>query len=167
MSVKEALEKYSRRHLGIKKERQKNSKPEKEVESKVVAWCRSNGFEMSVIESKAVFNRAAGRYIKGQTDAGHCDMAGIIGDGSGCGAFIELKAPNKVKNISPAQYDFLLAKINKGAFGCCIDSVELLNKIYYGWLQLKHKNPLEAKAYLISFLPVPKSVKEQNAPLGL
>lgn len=166
MSAKSALENYSRRHLGIKKPRKKNSKPEKEVEAKVVAWCKENGFEISVVESKAVFNRAAGRYIKGQTDAGFSDMAGITGDGSGCGAFIELKAQGKLKTISVAQYDFLLAKIQKGAFSCCIDSVELLAQIYYGWLTLKHQNPNDAKSYLISFLPKPRQLKTSNDELS-
>lgn len=154
MSAKLALDKFSRRHAGIKRQRQKNEKrqsPEKEVEKEVIEWCRKRGFDVSVVESKAVFSRSAQRYLRGQTEAGFSDIAGC--DDCGRAVFIELKARGKKNTIRPAQVEFLLRKIRLGAFGVCVDSVDCLNDFYINWSILKKESEEKAKNYLLSVLP--------------
>lgn len=154
MSAKSALDKFSRRNMGIKKPRQKNGKrksPEKETEKDVLNWCKKHRFDVSVVESKAVFSRAAQRYLHGQTEAGFSDIAGCTDTGKGC--FIELKAKGKLNTIRPAQIEFLVRKIRCGAFACCVDSADMLNDIYHSWIELDLKDSKMAKNYLLSKIP--------------
>ena len=165
MSVKLALEKYSRKAAGLgkksgKEKKTKNQSPEKIVEKEIIAWCKSRGFDISIVESKAVFSRAAGRYLRGQTKAGFSDMAGVTGDGTG--AFIELKAKGRLSTISRSQFDFLYSKIRKGAFACCVDSADLINKIYSDWLELKTSDPEMAKKVLQEYLPKQKYLDDNE-----
>lgn len=164
MSAEDALYKYSRRNSGIKKPRKENSSPEKEVEKEVQKWCEEKGFDISVVESKAVFSRAAGRYLRGQTKAGFSDMAGVCPDGTG--AFIELKAKSRLNTISHSQFEFLLSKIRKGAFACCVDSANLLNDIFLSWSSLREKDSESAKSFLISALPCQKFLKRETDDLS-
>jgi hypothetical protein len=159
MSAKLALEKYSRRAAGLgkksgKEKKTKNQSPEKIVEKEVIEWCKYRGFDISVVESKAVFSRAAGRYLRGQTKAGFSDLAGVTGDGTG--AFIELKAKGRLGTISRSQFEFLYSKIRRGAFACCVDSADLLNSIYNEWLEVKSLDPDVAKIILQDYLPKQK-----------
>ena len=153
MSVKKALENYSRKHMGIKRER-----PEKQVEKSVLEWCARSGFDISVVESKAVYSRSAGRYLRGQTEAGFSDLVGVTSTGRAC--FIELKAEGKRSTLKPHQYDFLLRKIKLGAFACCVDSVELIDSIYTRWLNIIDIEPETAKAFLEDNLHKSKRTKE-------
>ena len=161
MSVKDALDNYSRRYLGIKKKRtnKKNKQPEREVQKEVLAWCSATGFDVSVVESKAVYSRSAGRYLRGQATAGFSDLAGVTPDGTGC--FIELKAPNKLSTFRHAQYDYLCSKIRKGAFGCCVDSVCLLADLYRVWVNLKKNNTTEHIDFLLQEIPKPRNRNDE------
>lgn len=154
MGAKKALLNFSRRASGVKKQRQKkakNERPEKQVEKEVLAWCEDAGFDVSVVESKAVFSRAAGRYLRGQASPGFSDLAGITPDGTGC--FIELKAKGRINTIRRSQVDFLLRKIRKGAFAVCVDDAVSLGNIYRSWIELIKQSDEEAKKYLIMILP--------------
>jgi hypothetical protein len=137
VSVKSALFKYSSRNTGIKRKREikerKNERPEKITEKEVLSWCKAKGFDVSVVESKAVYSRGAGRYLRGQTEAGFADIAGCTDDGTA--AFIELKARGKLKTIRPAQILFLERKARLGAFACCVDSASLIDGIFVLWTQ--------------------------------
>lgn len=168
MSAKLALEKYLRRSAGLGKKRERKDKkrssistersPEKEVEKEALVWCKSKGFDISVVESKAVYSRAAGRYLRGQTEAGFSDLVGVTNDGRA--VFIELKAKGKLSTLKPHQYDFLLRKIKLGAFACCIDSASLLDEVHSKWSHLIEIEPEMAKKYLEEILPKSKLTKE-------
>ena len=153
MSAKLALDRYSRRQMRKKprEKKQKNESPEKEVEKEVIEFLEKSGFDISIVESKAVFSQSAGRYLRGQTEAGFSDIAGVCPDGIGC--FIELKAKGKKRTIRPAQVDFLTRKIRKNAFGCCVDSVSDIADIYNNWLNLRATSINDAQKYLLDILP--------------
>lgn len=155
MSAKKALENYYRRQLE-EQERQlrpkrRNQKPEKEVERSVMGWLNANGFSCHVVESKAVFSKAAGRFIKGQTQAGVADIFGCAPDGTA--VFLELKAPGRRSTLKVHQREFLLTKIMIGAFAVCVDSVDLLSRY---WSEFEHRrkmDPMLARNFLLRQLP--------------
>ena len=166
MSVKKALEKYSRKAMGVKREKKDKPKkvsgraPEKQVEQEILQWCKKRGFDVSVVESKAVYSRSAGRYLRGQTEAGFSDLVGV--DANGRAVFIELKAVGKRKTLKPHQYDFLLRKIRLGAFACCTDSVHHINELYSIFNNLLNNcdNTELAKQHLADDLPKNKLICE-------
>lgn len=154
MSAKSALFKYSSRNTGIKRKREqkdrKNERPEKITEKEVLMWCKSRGFDVSVVESKAVYSRGAGRYLRGQTEAGFADIAGCTNDGTA--AFIELKARGKLKTIRPAQILFLERKARLGAFACCVDSVSLIDGIFILWSEQRSVSREHGINFLLGLL---------------
>ena len=143
------LTKSSRKKTG-----RKNKNPERELTVKpCLAWLERHGFSCHVIESKAVFSKAAGRYLHGQTVSGMPDIVGCAP--TGVAVFIEAKAPGKIRSLSDAQREFLLTKIEHRAFAVCVDSAERLDELFAQWTQLQ---PSLAKQYLIGELPpVPRS----------
>lgn len=159
MSAKDALLKYHQRQLKSTKRtpRKKNKKPEKVVEKDCLDWLDKHGFSINVVESKAVYSKAAGNYIRGQTVAGFPDLVG--NDKDGHAVFIELKAPGKRSTIRPAQVDFLLNKIKTNCFAVCVDSVAYLSTAYALWSELEGEN---AKEYLHSLLP---KKRKDDSPL--
>lgn len=157
MSVKLALEKFSRRNSGIKKPRQKRDRaksPEKQTEKEVMAWLEKNGFAVSVVESKAVYSKSAGRYLRGQTEAGFSDIVGV--DGNAYAVFIELKAHGRRNTIRASQVEFLKTRISRGAFCVCTDSVDHVSSMYYAWLDMKNKSEDDARKFLLKDLPKAK-----------
>lgn len=101
-----------------------NGKPEKEVSLACMAWLKANGFSCNVVESKAVYSEASGRYMSGQTDPGFSDCVGV--HVSSVAVFIEFKAKGRLSTLRPAQKAFLRDKIKHNAFACVVDSVEML-----------------------------------------
>lgn len=129
-----------------------NQRPEKEVEKEVVAWLKQNGFRCHVVESKGVYNAAAGRYLEGQTVSGFSDIVGACPDGRAC--FIELKAKGRRSTVSPNQKWFLRDKIEVGSFGCVTDSVEHLEEIYKRFSELILRGGVDAaKLFLENDIP--------------
>ncbi len=138
----------------------KNLKPEFEFKKVAVAWLESNGWCVDIVESKAVYNFAAGRYDHGQAEAGFSDIVGVT-PYFGVAAFIELKAPGKLRTLKPHQRDFLVKKINADAFAVCVDSVELLDDLYVGWKHCRETKAFEgAKIYLKMNLPEVKELTD-------
>jgi hypothetical protein len=163
MSVKLAVEKFCRKQIKKNKPRQvrqRNESPEKQTEKEVLNYCLMQGFDVSVVESKAVYSRSAGRYLRGQTEAGFSDIVGT--DKNGFAVFIELKASGKLKTISQSQTEFLKRKIESNAFACCVDSSDMLDHIYNNWLNLKSSSSVEAKKYLMSILPKNNKAKDND-----
>ena len=157
MSVKLALEKYSRRAAGVKRKRQSNqgnASPEKEVEKEVLEWARKADFDLSVVESKATYSLSAGRYLHGNAEAGFPDLVGNTPMCHGSIAcFIELKAKGKINTIRPGQVEFLSRKIKRGCFAVCVDSAESLANHYRHWHNLLLESQVLAIDYLLSVLP--------------
>lgn len=147
-SVKKSIQKYSQRHGKPLQKSRTNKAPEKEVVKALIKWLCNNGFQVHVIESKAVYSKAAGRYLKGQTDPGMSDIIGV--DSRGFGTFIEAKAPGRLKTLKPHQRDFLIKMARSGAFACVTDSVERLASLYFNWRQLNlNASRAAASKYLI------------------
>ncbi len=155
MSARDALLKHHAKLAGqLEREqapRRKNEKPEFEVKKAVMGWLRANGFSCHVIESKAVFSVAAGRYMGGQTDAGVSDIFGVAP--GGLAVFIELKAPGKRATLRPGQRAFLTDKIRFGSFAVCVDSVDCLREIWEKFLKDRRIAPGIAAATLRLHLP--------------
>lgn len=131
--IQDAIAKYEKKIAPKQSTGRKNKKPEKELEKIVMLWLKQNGFIVNVVESKAVYNPYAKRYLRGQTQAGFADIVGVTPSGHGC--FIELKAPGRLSTLRDHQKAFLEARRACGAFAVAIDSIELLQKLYAAWLQ--------------------------------
>lgn len=141
--VRKALETHHKKLL--KKPRQKsNDKPEAIFMLELKKHLESLGWSIDVVESKGVYNQAAGRYGSGKTRAGFSDLAG--NDPDGRAVWIETKAPGKRSTIRPAQHQFLTEKINTGCFAIVCDSIQYLHHAYKGWKS-------EGKSFLIKELP--------------
>lgn len=145
--IRRAVEGYAKKQLGSSRPRAKrNASPEKDLVKLILKACETRGWSCHVVESKAVYNASAGRYISGQTVQGFTDIVGC--DNQGISMWIEVKAPGKRSTLKEHQRQFLIEKISKNAFAVCIDSVELLYGTYAGWLDAQNK-----KSYLLKLLP--------------
>lgn len=135
----------------------KRSNPEKALEKQVLAWCRANGFDVSVIDSSTYGVKF------GVDKTSEYGISDLVGNRGAIAAFIELKAPSKLSTLKFHQYKFLLRKLEAGCFACCVDSVERLAEL---WQQYEY----EGAKSLISALPLSKSVRDgiaiENSPLG-
>ncbi len=142
----------------------KNEKPEKEVEQKALAWLRSNGFHMSVVESKATYDPKRGRYISQSVKDGFVDLVG--NHFSGLSVFIELKAPGRRATLRDNQRAFLMAKIETGCFAVCIDDVELLAVQFEEFQKMRKRQQFQlSKDFLRAALPVRKASLIDDEPL--
>lgn len=129
----------------------RNSKPEKILEKEILHFLRLNGFDVDVVESKAVFSQKLGRYLNSQTTVGMSDLIGNDKNGHAC--FIELKAKGRRSTLSQRQKLFLMKKIDSNAFACVVDSVEMLSQIYQDWKHYKASTDYEARQFLLNMLP--------------
>ena len=155
-NIIKAVEKFSKKHEPNTKSRKtKNNHPEKDLVKQLIHWLKSHGFDCNVVESKAVFNPKANRYISSQATPGFSDICGV--DAHGRAVFIEAKAKGKLKTLSHKQYFFLLEKINRKAFAVCVDSVEKLEQIYSNFLKLDDNEKI---LYLKDLLP--KVIKDES-----
>lgn len=133
--------------------KKQNKSPEKLLEKQVLLWCRSKGWKVHVVEAKAVYSLAAGRYLNSQIAPGFSDIIGVMDNG--IFVAIELKAFGRRSTLRNNQRAFLEDCINHFGFGVCVDRVELLQEYYDTW----SKSP--SKEYLISVLP---KIKDQIEP---
>jgi len=154
MSAQQALDKYYRKILAenVGSKRTKNGQPEKNLEKEVFIWLAAHGFSLHTVESKAVFSKRLGRYLKSQAVAGFSDLVGVSPTGLGC--FIELKAPGRLSTLRPAQRAFLAQKIECGAFAVVVDSVDRLATLWEEFQLLRGVGFEEGVAYLLAKLPI-------------
>ncbi len=146
---------------GVK--RKSNARPEFELTVKPCwKWFAANGFSMSIIESRAVYNADAGRYIDGQTESGFPDSVGCCPDGTA--AFVEFKAPGSLSNISLGQYEFLMEKIKLGCFAVCVASVSSLDRTWCDFIDARNISRETAITFLTNQLQVPRAVRQQAPP---
>lgn len=132
----------------------RNSGPEKTiVEPMVLAWSRNMGFDLTVVDTSAVWNPMAKRYLRRQASESLPDLIGNFGPTS---VWIELKAPdqrnaiNSKKNIH--QKDFLIRKINQGCFAVVTDGPKHLSEVFHKWRLAK--DLAEKRSVLMSDLPM-------------
>lgn len=154
-----SIEKQNQNYSGKTTEKQrqgtlKYKKPEKQVEADCLEWASKNDAFLHIVEAKAVFSQAAGRYVSGQVESGFPDLVG--NNNHGQVLWIELKAKDRRSTLSPKQYEFLKAKIEQGCFAVVVDSSARLHEFYYSWKS--SKNPSQ---YLISLLPYPTALKKE------
>lgn len=161
MSAKHALNRYYAK-LMREQERERsprrNSKPEHEVKVRVMHWLEANGFSCDVVESRAVYSKAAGRYVNGQTRKGFSDLTGCAPDGTA--VFIELKAPGRRSTLRPEQREFLMSKIQCGAFALVVDSVHYLTDAWTEFTHRRRMDPQLARAFLLRHLPAQRAAHE-------
>lgn len=168
MSADDALKKFFAKHAKqldreMNGPSRKNEKPEIELTQKpCMIWFKANGFSMDVIESKAVFNYEAGRYVSGQTAPGVSDSFGCTPCGFGC--FVEFKAPGKRATLKKHQREWLLDKIKRGAFAVCVDSVECLEKVWNEYSHARKMNFQLGINVLLRHLPHATVPREKPAP---
>ena len=166
-NVKNAVLKYSKKHMP--KQKRLNKKPEKVTEKQILCLAPLLHLDLTVVESKATYNPAAGRYMRSPTSESVSDLVGNTHEG--VSVWIELKALGKKSAInSTKQYHqrvFLERKIRAGCFACVTDSAEDLRHTFYGWTRARRHSNKAAVEYLLGALPKArtKPIKEDDGPL--
>jgi hypothetical protein len=151
MSAADAVRKYYERQLKASGPKRKNKAPEAELQKSALLWLNANGFTVFSVDSKAVWSKNAGRYLRGQTNIGCSDIVGACPGGIAC--FIELKAPGKRSTLREAQRHFLIDKINAGAFAIVADSISSISEAWSRFKELQNTKD-SSKHYLIAKLPM-------------
>lgn len=114
----------------------RNSGPEKTItEPLVLAWARQVGMDLSVVDTSAVWNPMAKRYLRRQASESLPDLIGNYGPTS---VWIELKAPGGRSAINAKQNkhqrDFLVRKIKQGCFACVTDGPDHMRGLFARWV---------------------------------
>lgn len=153
--VLDAINRSSIKQLKLLNPKRKNQKPEKLVETECLLWMRDQSWDVDIYESKATYNPMIGRYVSQSMKAGVCDCMGMSSDGFA--VYIEFKAKGKLSSFSKdsneRQREFLISKINFGAFACVVDSAQLLEAYYIQWLKRRAVDVADAKEFLFEKLP--------------
>ena len=145
---------------------QKTKKPEKIVEAEVLTWLNINGFSADVIDSKATYSSAAGRYMNSMAPVGFLDIVATDPIGRAC--YIELKAKGKRNNVSIGQYVFAMQKIDHFAFVVVVDSASSLEYYYKAYCEyIKIGDFKGSMAFLKSIMPTNSTIAELDKPLDL
>lgn len=160
--IRGILERQQQKMLDDSKRiKRKNGKPEKLVEAECLAWMRFMGWDVAIYESKATFNPHKQRYVSASMRAGNSDCMGITSEGFA--VYVEFKAKGKLSTFANEknlrQQDFLISKINHGAFACVVDCVSLLEAYYIQWMQRRTIDVASAKMFLVEQLPRSKKEK--------
>ena len=113
----------------------RNSGPEKLiVEPQVLLFGRQVGMDLSVVDTSAVWNPVAKRYLRRQASE---SLPDVIGNYNHVSVWIELKAPGKRSSINAKQNrhqrDFLVRKIQQGCFACVTDGIDHLRRLFFKW----------------------------------
>lgn len=133
----------------------RNSGPEKQVEFEILAWARRNGFDLSVVDTAAVWNPMAGRYLRRQASE---SLPDLIGNYGGLSVWIELKAAGQRSSINSKkslhQRQFLTRKIQQGCFAVVTDGEAHLTKV---WNAYRVASTYDKQAILMGDLPKARS----------
>lgn len=117
----------------------RNSGPEKTVvEPLVKNWLAANGFDITVVDTAAVWNPIAKRYLRRQASE---SLPDLIGNKGPLSVWIELKADGRRSSINSAkqlnQRAFLIRKIRQGCFACVTDGVPHLRALWFKYQNAK------------------------------
>lgn len=131
----------------------RNTGPEKLiVEPQVLLFGRQVGMDLSVVDTSAVWNPMAKRYLRRQASE---SLPDIIGNYNHVSVWIELKAPGKRSAInskgSRHQREFLVRKIQQGCFACVTDGMDHLRQLFFRWRNAG--NMIDRVAILMGDLP--------------
>lgn len=155
LRVKNAVENYLIKQNKPKSAR-RNSKPEKQTQIECIAFMRSIGWSIDIYEAKATWNPEQQIWKNQGMKSGTVDCIGCTNNGHS--VFVEFKAKGKLSTFNRdenyKQRNFLIDKINHGAFGCVVDCKDLLAEIYLKWI-VYHKSGQQQDAinFLLSSLP--------------
>jgi len=170
MSAKSALHNYLTKQAKKQQREQMkaqgliapNKAPEQEVVRRILWWSKQKGWDLDVVESKAVYNESAGRYLTGQARKGFPDIVGNTAQGRA--VFIEAKAPGKRYTLRHAQREILVKKIWRGCFAVCVDNIDDLSAYWTAFETLiKAMEHNKAKKYLLDILPKAKALKDDDS----
>lgn len=146
---------YAKTAKKLRGKTRKNASPEKEVEKECVHWMRVQGWSVEIYSAKATYDPRRGVWRNQSMKAGTCDCQGVAP--GGIFAAIEFKSPGRLSTFNqPKNYrqkEYILNKINVGAFACVVDSVNRLREIYAGFCQALQTSPDAAKVFLLKSLP--------------
>lgn len=139
-STKKALEKYfEREHKKLQREmtgpKRKNKSPEKKVVKDILEWGKKYGLDLDVIEASGYDRIKKAMVHDTKIDPGYPDISG--NDRFGLAVYIEAKAKGRRSSLRDHQRQFLMRKINSGAFACVADSAEYVHELYHKWLVCK------------------------------
>ena len=137
-----------RRSSGVSR---KNGKPEQLVVKAILQWAQGRGLDLHVVESKAVYSKAAGRYLHSQISE---SLSDLIGNYQGFAIYVEVKAKGRASTLKEHQRLFLSRKATQGCFATVADSVEVLALRFEAWLML---SPEKRPGYLLKFLQPKKA----------
>jgi hypothetical protein len=151
--VENALKAFDKKHLKLLSgPKRRNGKPEKDLtELPCLSWMREQGWSVNIFESKATFNPKSGKWLQQSMLKGTVDCIGT--DSLGHAVFIEFKAPGKLSTLRVHQQQFIIEKINAGAFAVAVDELDLLKNFYWKWRVKKTHSLEDAKAFLHSQFP--------------
>jgi len=157
VSVRDAVEDYTRRNSGRGSKRKKNDSPEEPVVKDHVDWYKDQGMFIRRYESKA-------KLIKGVWRASGVEVGTPDLGGTGHFGFShwnEIKAPGRrvFSAMQPGQLEFLERVIDLGGFGCVSDSVEYTKKLYSNWLDNR------SQLYLKLALPAKRNLEKGVSPI--
>ncbi len=138
----------------------RNSGPEKLVEKEILAFGKQVGFDLTVVDTAAVYNPMAGRYLRKQASE---SLPDIIGNYGPLSVWIELKAKGQRSAINAKknahQKAFLIRKIKQGSFAIVTDSAEHFNQI---WNRYRMASNFDKMHLLLNDLPQPRGIKARN-----
>jgi len=160
--IEKSILRFSKAQLPKQPRKKKNENQEGPVVLEIKKGLTALGFDLNIVEAKAVYNHAAGRYISGQVDPGYPDLSGNGPNGES--VFIEVKASGKRSTLRLEQYAFLKNKIDKNCFAICADSFEYALNAFNTWIKL---SPALRRDFLLAELPGKhrKTFEKDNGPL--
>jgi len=151
-SIKRACETYARRTMPKIGPSRKNKRPE--IIKTVIPcwqWLRQNGFDISIIESKATYSQSQGRYMRSNAEIGYTDISG--NSKMGLAVYIECKAPGRRSDLRGGQREFLKRKIHTHCFAVVVDSPQLLESLYVEYRKIRSESFDQAVQFLLDQLP--------------
>lgn len=130
----------------------KRSGPEYEVQIEIESYGKQHGFDLTIVDTSAVYNPAAKRYVASMASE---SLPDVIGNWGAVSVWVELKARGQRSAINSKrnrhQLAFLIRKIKQGCFACVTDSREHFHSIVTRFKNAQDFS--DRRAVLISDLP--------------
>ena len=140
-----------------------NASPENDVQKELVDHVRKMGWQIHIVEAKATWSEAQGRYIGQSVKQGFPDSIGCMPGGRFFA--IEFKAPGKRGTLSGNQRVFLEDKIHQGGFAICCDGLKFFQHVYNTWkCHMSRGHNDVAMQFLLDALP-PRKNDTASQPL--
>jgi hypothetical protein len=154
-----ALEGFSRKNSREPRAtNKKNKSPEKDIVKELLSVGKSLGMSLHVVESKATFSQATGRYTGSAMRAGIPDIIGC--DADGFSVWIEAKAKGRKSTLRDNQREFLEKKISSNCFAVVLDCAGMLESTYKIWKKIGRTD--QRQSYLKGLLPTKRVSPQKN-----